>query len=87
VDRSFRVNCARPSRERERRRGSDHSGNLGYAKEDLGAEIASLVVGDQPGIGHDPARHAACVKSYVQVPKDGPKETLRASRAADKIGN
>ena len=62
-------------------------GSVGYAKEELRAEIASLMVGDQLGIGHDPGQHAAYVKSWVQVLKEDPKEILRASRDADKISN
>jgi antirestriction protein ArdC len=60
-------------------------GSVGYAKEELRAEIASLMIGDQLGIGHDPGQHAAYVKSWVQVLKEDPKEILRASRDADKI--
>jgi hypothetical protein len=54
-------------------------GSVGYAKEELRAEIASLMVGDQLGIGHDPSQHAAYVKSWVQVLKE-------VARDADKIG-
>jgi antirestriction protein ArdC len=60
-------------------------GSVGYAKEELRAEIASLMIGDQLGIGHDPGQHAAYVNSWVQVLKEDPKEILRASRDADKI--
>jgi len=60
-------------------------GSVGYAKEELRAEIASLMIGDQLGIGHDPGQHADYVKSWVQVLKEDPKEILRASRDADKI--
>jgi antirestriction protein ArdC len=60
-------------------------GSVGYAKEELRAEIASLMIGDELGIGHDPGQHAAYVKSWVQVLKEDPKEILRASRDADKI--
>jgi len=60
-------------------------GSVGYAKEELRAEIASLMIGDQLGIGHDPGQHAAYVKSWIQVLKEDPKEILRASRDADKI--
>jgi len=60
-------------------------GSVGYAKEELRAKIASLTVGDQLGIGHDPGQHAAYVKSWVQVLKEDPKEILRASRDAHKI--
>jgi antirestriction protein ArdC len=62
-------------------------GSVSYAKEELRAEIASLMIGDRLGIGHDPGQHAAYVKSWVQVLKEDPKEVLRASRDADKISN
>jgi antirestriction protein ArdC len=60
-------------------------GSVGYAKEELRAEIASLTIGDRLGIVHDPGQHAAYVKSWVQVLKEDPKEILRAARDADKI--
>ena len=60
-------------------------GSVGYAKEELRAEIASLMIGEALGIGHDPGQHAAYVKSWIQILKDDPKEILRASRDADKI--
>lgn len=60
-------------------------GSVGYAKEEPRAEIASLMIGDQLGIGHDPGQHAAYVKSWGQGLKEDPKEILRASRDADKI--
>lgn len=66
----------------------DLSGRFGsesYAKEELRAEISSLMVGEELEIGHDPGQHAAYVKSWVRVLKDDPKEILRAARDADKI--
>ena len=60
-------------------------GSEGYAKEELCAQIASLMIGDQLSIGHDPGQHAAYVKSWVRILKDAPKEILRASRDAHKI--
>jgi predicted HTH domain antitoxin len=60
-------------------------GSVGYAKEELRAEIASLMIGDELGIGHDPGQHAAYVNSWVQILKEEPKEILRAARDADKI--
>lgn len=59
----------------------------GYAKEELRAEIASLMIGDQLGIGHDPGQHAAYVESWIKVLKDDPKEILRAVRDTDKIAD
>jgi antirestriction protein ArdC len=60
-------------------------GSEGYAKEELRAEIASLMIGEQLGIGHDPGQHGAYVKSWVKVLREDPKEILRAARDADKI--
>ncbi len=70
------------------RMGRNLSGGFGsesYAKEELRAEIASLMVGDELGTGHDPGQHAAYVKGWVKVLEEDPKEILRASRDAEKI--
>ena len=66
-------------------RGPGAFGSLGYAKEELRAEIASLTIGDRLGIGYDPGQRVAYVNSWVQVLKEDPKEILRASRDADNI--
>ncbi|EPV6562799.1 zincin-like metallopeptidase domain-containing protein, partial [Klebsiella pneumoniae] len=58
-----------------------------YAKEELRAEIASLMIGDELQIGHDPGQHAAYVKSWVKVLKDDPKEILRAAKDAEAISS
>ena len=60
-------------------------GSLGYAKEELRAEIASFMLGEELGVGHDPSNHAAYVKSWIKVLQDDPKELFRASAAAEKI--
>jgi antirestriction protein ArdC len=60
-------------------------GSEGYAKEELRAEIASLMLGDELGIGHDPRQHAAYVGSWIKILKDDAKEILRASRDAEQI--
>ena len=72
----------------ESRLSRDMSGGFGgptYAKEELRAEISSLMVGSELGVGHDIERHASYVGSWIKVLKDDPKEILRASRDADKI--
>lgn len=56
-----------------------------YAKEELRAEIASLMIGSELGVGHDPGQHAAYVKSWVRALKDDPREIFRASADAEKI--
>lgn len=56
-----------------------------YAKEELRAEIASMILGDELGIGHDPGQHAAYVKSWIRALKDDPNEIFRAAADAEKI--
>jgi antirestriction protein ArdC/phage/plasmid primase-like uncharacterized protein/predicted RNA methylase len=60
-------------------------GSIGYAKEELRAEIASFMLGEELRVGHDPENHAAYVKSWIQILQDDPKELFRASAAAEKI--
>jgi len=60
-------------------------GSEGYAREELRAEISSLILGDELGIGHDPEQHAAYVGSWIQVLQDDPLEIFRASADAEKI--
>jgi antirestriction protein ArdC len=62
-------------------------GSEGYAKEELRAEIASMILGDALGIGHDPSQHAAYVGSWIKVLKDDPMEIFRAAADAEKIQN
>lgn len=60
-------------------------GSDGYAKEELRAEIASMILGDELGIGHDPGRHAAYVGSWIKALQDDPLEIFRAAAEAEKI--
>ena len=60
-------------------------GSEAYAKEELRAEIASMILGDALGIGHDPGQHAAYVKSWIQVLENDPLEIVRAAADAEKI--
>jgi antirestriction protein ArdC len=60
-------------------------GSEAYAKEELRAEIASLILGDELGIGHDPGQHAAYVKSWIAVLENDPLEIVRAAADAEKI--
>lgn len=72
----------------ESRLNRDLTGSFGsesYAKEELRAEIASLMIGGELGIGHDPEQHAAYVGSWIKVLQDDPREILRAARDADTI--
>ena len=60
-------------------------GSEGYAREELRAEIASMITGDELGIGHDPDQHAAYVGSWIKVLQDDPLEIFRAAADAEKI--
>ncbi|WP_407238167.1 ArdC-like ssDNA-binding domain-containing protein [Escherichia coli] len=46
----------------------------GYAREELRAEIASLMLGERLEIGHDPGQHAAYVGSWVKALKERSKD-------------
>lgn len=60
-------------------------GSEGYAKEELRAEISSMLLGDALGIGHDPGQHAAYVGSWIKTLRDDPLEIFRAAADAEKI--
>ncbi|MGK5078768.1 zincin-like metallopeptidase domain-containing protein [Janthinobacterium sp. HLX7-2] len=60
-------------------------GSEGYAREELRAEIASMLLGDELGIGHDPGQHAAYVGSWIRVLQSDPLEIFRAASGAEKI--
>jgi antirestriction protein ArdC/phage/plasmid primase-like uncharacterized protein len=60
-------------------------GSEGYAREELRAEIASLMLGDRLSIGHEPGQHAAYVASWIKVLEDDPRELFRAATDAEKI--
>ena len=60
-------------------------GSESYAKEELRAEIASMILGDQLGIGHDPGQHVAYVGSWIKALQDDPFEVFRAAADAEKI--
>jgi len=57
----------------------------GYAMEELRAEIASMILGEELGIGHDPGQHAAYVGNWVRVLRNQPSEILRAAADAEDI--
>lgn len=60
-------------------------GSEKYAREELRAEIASLMLGERLEIGHDPSHHAAYVGSWIKALKDDPKEIFRAASDAERI--
>jgi antirestriction protein ArdC len=60
-------------------------GSEPYAREELRAEIASLMLGSEMKIGHNFGQHAAYVNSWLKILKDDPFELFRASADAQKI--
>ncbi|GAN31447.1 zincin-like metallopeptidase domain-containing protein [Legionella pneumophila] len=60
-------------------------GSEAYAREELRAEIASMLLGAELGIGHDPSQHTAYIKSWIRVLEDDPLEVFRAAADAEKI--
>ncbi|MCL4638339.1 MAG: zincin-like metallopeptidase domain-containing protein [Olivibacter sp.] len=60
-------------------------GTEDYAKEELRAEIASLMLGGELKLGREFGQHAAYVKSWVAILTDEPFELYRASSDAQKI--
>ena len=60
-------------------------GSEQYAKEELRAEIASMILGDELGVGHDPRQHAAYVGSWIKILQDDPLEIFRAAADAERI--
>jgi putative DNA primase/helicase len=49
------------------------------------AEIGSLMLGEQLGIGHDPSQHVAYVASWIKTLEEDPREVFRAAVDAEKI--
>jgi antirestriction protein ArdC/phage/plasmid primase-like uncharacterized protein len=60
-------------------------GSEGYAREELRAEIASLMIGERLDIGHDPGQHAAYIGSWIKKLQEDPKEIFRAAADAERI--
>ena len=60
-------------------------GSEGYAREELRAEIASLLLGYELGVGHDHQSHASYVANWISVLKRDPLEIVRAAADAEKI--
>ncbi len=60
-------------------------GSTAYAKEELRAEIFSMMLGSEIGLGHDPGQHAAYVNSWIKVLQDDHREIFRAAADAEKM--
>jgi antirestriction protein ArdC/phage/plasmid primase-like uncharacterized protein len=64
---------------------SNPFGSEGYAKEELRAEIASLMISQELNLPHDPSNHASYVGSWIKVLQDDPREIFRAASDAEQI--
>jgi len=60
-------------------------GSAGYAKEELRAEIYSMMMGAEIGINHDPSQHASYVQSWIKVLEEDYREIFRAAADAEKM--
>ncbi|MBB5440653.1 antirestriction protein ArdC [Pedobacter sp. AK017] len=56
-----------------------------YAREELRAEIASMILGQEMQIGHDPGQHAAYVQDWVKILTNHPYEIHAAASDAEKM--
>lgn len=64
---------------------TERFGSEPYAKEELRAEIASMLLGQDLGITHDTSRHISYVDSWIKVIKESPNELVKACNEAEKI--
>lgn len=60
-------------------------GTLGYAKEELRAEIAAWMLATKLGLPFDPEPHRSYVESWASIVKDEPKFVVQACSDAEKI--
>jgi antirestriction protein ArdC len=56
-----------------------------YAREELRAEISSMLMGAEVGLGHDPSNHLSYVASWVKAIKSDPAVIFKAAADAEKI--
>jgi putative DNA primase/helicase len=77
-------------------RAAGHSGRLGrdlthprgspgYAREQLRVAIASLIFGEELGVGYDPGEHSAYARHWIPILRDNPQEIFRAAIDAETI--
>lgn len=64
--------------------GKHPFGSPEYAREELRAEVASLMLSVHTGIPYDPSRHVP-YKSWIKALSDNPQEIVLACRDADAI--
>jgi antirestriction protein ArdC len=62
-------------------------GSLDYAREEMRAAIAGILIGGELKIGHSFGQQAAYMSTFAKILKDEPFEIAKASRDAQKIAN
>jgi antirestriction protein ArdC len=62
-------------------------GSLDYAREEMRAAVAAILIGGELKIGHNFGQQAAYMNSFAKILKDEPFEIAKASRDAQKISN
>jgi phage/plasmid primase-like uncharacterized protein len=60
-------------------------GSPGYAREELRVVVASLILGEEFGIGYHPGQHAAYVGHWIAILTEAPLEIFRAASDAERI--
>ena len=65
--------------------GAGQFGSTTYAREELRAEMAAMMTGDQCGVGHDGSRGAAYVQGWIKALEDDPKEIYKAAAEAQRM--
>ena len=62
-------------------------GSEAYAREELRAEIAAMMTGEQLGVGHEPRHGTAYVSSWIKALENDPKEIRAAAVDAQRISD
>jgi antirestriction protein ArdC len=62
-------------------------GSTDYAREEMRAAIAGILIGGELKIGHNFGQQAAYMNTFAKILKDEPFEIAKASRDAQKISN
>ncbi|XHR97329.1 zincin-like metallopeptidase domain-containing protein [Mucilaginibacter sp. UC70_90] len=62
-------------------------GSMDYAKEEMRAAIAGIIIGGELKIGHNFGHQAAYMNHFAKILKDEPFEIAKAARDAQKIVN
>lgn len=61
--------------------------SLDYAREEMRAAVAAILIGGELKIGHNFGQQAAYMNGFAKIFKDEPFEIAKASRDAQKIAN